>query len=80
MAAAAAICVIPGSMSLAQEPSEFRRLDDIDGSSATLINAYLNAFAQLDGHEIAALALTLCGALLRGGHRHHAGAHPRSSR
>ena len=48
---------------LAQEPPEFRRLDDIDRASATLVDAYLNAFAQLDSHEIAALALTL-GVLL----------------
>src|SRR5262245_36419016 len=60
MAAAATICITLASHCLAQEPA---RPDDIDSTSATMVGAYLNAFAQLDGHEFAALALTL-GVLL----------------
>ena len=63
MAAAASICIALASHCLAQEPAEISRVDDIDGTSATLVNAYLNALGLLDSHEIAALALTL-GVLL----------------
>ena len=51
-----------------------RRPQHRDCTSARSVNAYLNAFARLDGHEIAAMTLTLGNALLRGDHRHRAGA------
>ena len=44
-----------------------------------VVDAYLNAFAQLNGHEIAAMALTLAILCLRGAQRHRALADARAA-
>jgi len=62
---AVAVCaVLCAGHAQAQEraiPDDIRRLDDSAPGDVgiSLIDAYLDAFAQLDCHEIAALALTL---------------------
>ena len=57
-ALAAVLCSIAPTTASTQEAIDPTPLSASDGSGSAL-DAYLNAFAQLDGHEIAALALTL---------------------